>query len=738
MGFLGAAGAGASSSEASESNSSSSELELSESLSPWVRKKRDMIQSVGDAAQPLAILSPPFTMLAARRVAAAASRVPLQQQRNASLIASKYAQALFGAASKNAQTLNKVQSELTSISNNLREVPTLSAFVSNPTLSASDRKSGLDAIYAAAAPKGSKEPVTPITKNLFEVLSENGRLGETNDVISSFNELVSKHKGELEVVVTSAAPLEKGMLSKLETTLKSSQAASQAKSVRVTNKVNPSILGGLLVDFGDKTIDLSVSSKVNRLNALLQLTGHAHPFRITTPPTSWPRLYPMITFPLSGGCSVAPSKKGICTLKKCRYSHRAYLTIDQPLGNPGTMSTFIEMNLAVYRTERRSKTIKDESVDWVPYYVLAYGTLAETNEVLSPVVGTVTLTKPQRNPNKKRDCTFRITFEGGDHTFRGVLQDDRGEWEWKGVYLCNQQKTHLKSYAPQVPYSHSFYEIKKHSPADSDSPASSRSSSDFKTGSFVHTRGSGGGSYACSIRTSVYGVIPLIEEPDDEPSTQAITPNKYDALIKEWSSISTATATMIYAHAEKKNALDTSPTSMTTDSKRLTIPTSWPHNPLSIPSPVRSKSRMKLLTTGFDNPNALQIPRSFTPFTEASNDSFYSIDAEDIQMSSSACTDSGVTVQGTVRDQSTPCPPTPYIPEIPSQSDPDDDYVVLYRACGQHSRLNANDGRTDKTHRIKGGVGECVVMTWFTTQGSVPCWQRTSMIWSLIMNTNCL
>ncbi|CEL62086.1 F-type H+-transporting ATPase oligomycin sensitivity conferral protein [Rhizoctonia solani AG-1 IB] len=209
-------------------------------------------------------------MLAARRAAAAAARVPSQQQRNASLIATKYAQALFGAASKNAQTLNKVQTELTSISNNIREVPTLSAFVTNPTLSASDRKNGLEAIYASAAPKGSKEPVNPITKNLFEVLSENGRLGETSEVIATFNELVSKHKGELEVVVTSAAPLEKNVLSKLETTLKSSQAASQAKTVRVTNKVNPSILGGLLVDFGEKTIDLSVSSKVNKLNSLLQ------------------------------------------------------------------------------------------------------------------------------------------------------------------------------------------------------------------------------------------------------------------------------------------------------------------------------------------------------------------------------------------------------------------------------------------------------------------------------------
>jgi F-type H+-transporting ATPase subunit O len=109
--------------------------------------------------------------------------------------------------------------------------------VHDPTLSAADRKSGLEAVFAAAAPKGSKEPVSPVTRNLFEVLSENGRLGEITDVIASFNELVSKHKGELEVVVTSAAPLEKNVLSKLEATLKSSQAASKAKSVRVTNKV---------------------------------------------------------------------------------------------------------------------------------------------------------------------------------------------------------------------------------------------------------------------------------------------------------------------------------------------------------------------------------------------------------------------------------------------------------------------------------------------------------------------
>ena len=35
-------------------------------------------------------------------------------------------------------------------------------------------------------------------------------------------------------------------------------------------QVNPAVLGGIVVDFGDKTIDLSVSSTVNKLNSILQ------------------------------------------------------------------------------------------------------------------------------------------------------------------------------------------------------------------------------------------------------------------------------------------------------------------------------------------------------------------------------------------------------------------------------------------------------------------------------------
>ncbi|KAF7298273.1 p-loop containing nucleoside triphosphate hydrolase protein [Mycena chlorophos] len=204
----------------------------------------------------------------ARRIAAA----PGLGQRAASTIALKYSNALYQAAlNKSPQTLSKVHAELATVSSTIAQDASLNSFITNPTLSANERKAGLGVLYSrldAALPK--KEPVSDITKNLLGVLSENGRLAETPGVIEGFNELVEKYRGELTVVVTSAATLPRDVLSRLETALKQSQAGQTAKLLKVTNKVNPSILGGIVVDFGDKTIDLSVQSRVTKFNSALQ------------------------------------------------------------------------------------------------------------------------------------------------------------------------------------------------------------------------------------------------------------------------------------------------------------------------------------------------------------------------------------------------------------------------------------------------------------------------------------
>ncbi|KAJ7209481.1 OSCP/delta subunit of ATPase [Mycena pura] len=204
----------------------------------------------------------------ARKVASA----PGLGRRAASAIALKYSNAVYNAAvSKSPQVLSKVHAELATVSSTIAQDPALASFIHNPTLSANDRRAGLSTLYSrleAAAPK--KEPISEITKNLLGVLSENGRLPETQGVIEGLNELVEKYRGELTVVVTSAAPLPKDVLSRLETALKQSYTGQKAKVLKVTNKVNPTVLGGLVVDFGDKTIDLSVQSRVTKLNSVLQ------------------------------------------------------------------------------------------------------------------------------------------------------------------------------------------------------------------------------------------------------------------------------------------------------------------------------------------------------------------------------------------------------------------------------------------------------------------------------------
>lgn len=170
----------------------------------------------------------------------AVSAAPGVGRRGAHAIALKYSKAVYSAAlAKSPQTLTKVHSELAAVASTIKSNPDVASFISNPTLSSQDRAAGLSTFFTNVS---KKEPVSDITKNLLTLLSENGRLTETAGVIEGFNELVAQYKGELTVTVTSATPLPKDILTRLETTLKGSQAGQQAKVLKITNKVCDSLL----------------------------------------------------------------------------------------------------------------------------------------------------------------------------------------------------------------------------------------------------------------------------------------------------------------------------------------------------------------------------------------------------------------------------------------------------------------------------------------------------------------
>ncbi|KAH8551120.1 OSCP/delta subunit of ATPase [Umbelopsis sp. PMI_123] len=172
----------------------------------------------------------------------------------------RYATALYTAAAKE-NCLDAVEKELKQVQSVVAKDKSVQALLENPTLNRTTKKQGVQQLLKAG--KYSK-----VTSNLFVTLAENGRLAETQKVIVAYQELMSAHRNELNVVITSAKELDKSTLNKVADAL-SKGTVAEGKKLIVTNKVKPAILGGLTVEFGDKTIDLSVASKVAKLNKLI-------------------------------------------------------------------------------------------------------------------------------------------------------------------------------------------------------------------------------------------------------------------------------------------------------------------------------------------------------------------------------------------------------------------------------------------------------------------------------------
>ncbi|KAJ2160045.1 ATP synthase F0 subcomplex subunit OSCP atp5 [Coemansia sp. RSA 552] len=170
----------------------------------------------------------------------------------------KYATALFqAAASRNA--LAAVESDLLKIEEQFAKNPRLGEFFSSPLLNKQAKEKLIDSL----------DKKSEITTNFFKTLLENNRMRETAGVITAYKSLMEAERGIVSVVVTSATKLGPRELKQVKDNVTKGGLIKDFKEVNVVNKVNPSILGGMVVEFGDYTIDMSVSSRVAKLEKLL-------------------------------------------------------------------------------------------------------------------------------------------------------------------------------------------------------------------------------------------------------------------------------------------------------------------------------------------------------------------------------------------------------------------------------------------------------------------------------------
>lgn len=107
---------------------------------------------------------------------------------------------------------------------------------------------------------------TPLQLNLFRLLRRKARLGLGPDIASFFREMVDEERGIARAIVTSAVELDADRRASLERQL----AQQTGKQVTVETRVDPSILGGLVVRIGDRMLDGSTRARLQTLRTQLE------------------------------------------------------------------------------------------------------------------------------------------------------------------------------------------------------------------------------------------------------------------------------------------------------------------------------------------------------------------------------------------------------------------------------------------------------------------------------------
>lgn len=168
-------------------------------------------------------------------------------------LSGRYALALFELANEQ-KKLEAVGRDLAAVAQALAESDAFKALTTSPLVG---RDEAVRAVEAAAKAM----QLDTITGNLLGVLAKNRRLGQLPAVIRAFNTLSARQRGELTAEIVSAHSLDDDQVEALKQTLR----ARMGRDINVDLRVDPAILGGLVVKIGSQMIDGSIRTKLNNL-----------------------------------------------------------------------------------------------------------------------------------------------------------------------------------------------------------------------------------------------------------------------------------------------------------------------------------------------------------------------------------------------------------------------------------------------------------------------------------------
>ena len=171
----------------------------------------------------------------------------------------RYARALLDVAIKEKADLEQIEGELAQFADLFIQYPLLEKVLINPAVPVPRKRAAVADLLARAG-------FSPIVSKLLTLLADRDRLVLVPQLLTAYGERLLDHRNVVRAEVTTAATID----DQRTRTIQDGLEKLTGRTVKLSTKVDPSIIGGMVARIGSTVYDASVTRQLERMKAQLE------------------------------------------------------------------------------------------------------------------------------------------------------------------------------------------------------------------------------------------------------------------------------------------------------------------------------------------------------------------------------------------------------------------------------------------------------------------------------------
>jgi len=172
--------------------------------------------------------------------------------------AMRYARALLDVAIAERADLDRIEQDLVDVAGLLTQYPALGDALLNPVVPVARKRAAVAALTALSQ-------LTPMVGKLIAMLADRDRLVLVADLPAAYRDRLLAHRNVIRAEITTTVPLPEDRAKSVEASL----ASATGRTVSLTTKVDPSIIGGVVARIGSRVYDGSLATQLAKLKGRL-------------------------------------------------------------------------------------------------------------------------------------------------------------------------------------------------------------------------------------------------------------------------------------------------------------------------------------------------------------------------------------------------------------------------------------------------------------------------------------